>query len=380
MSLYTVSLLHPFSAKAIGLAESDLYHSHSKAQELALRKIEERESNYVFRIEYFTERWLPYSKKFNSLTKRFFPVTKPFVKGRSVWRRQHSLSHFFSPPSNLTIINMSGHGSKYCFKYAEKLRRKGLPYVPMIGGVNMSITGKALQYYQNAHHILVHTQLQQEELYKTKGFESLDIRVLPLGVDLGLFKADLSKKTPKVPRLLFVGRVIPLKRIELALEALVMSRKEGVDATLDIVGFTPDELYLKQLKDLIAQLELNGTVQFLGAVPQEQLVPLYQKASLLLLPSRHESFGMVMTEAMACGTPAASIKGSGGPEEIIKNGFNGIITSPESYAGNVASLMKDPDRLHSLQRNSVNWVSERYSINITSKILEKSLRDALPLD
>ncbi len=78
------------------------------------------------------------------------------------------------------------------------------------------------------------------------------------------------------------------------------------------------------------QLEVKDNINFVGSVEQKQLVPYYQKANLLLLPSAHESFGMVMVEAMACGTPVVALKGSGGPDEIIENGINGILTTKES--------------------------------------------------
>lgn len=372
----TISLLHPFSAKSIGLKEEDLYYSHSKSQELALRLFQQNNSDYKIRIDYLTERWLPYSKKINTITKRFFPVTKPLGKGRSVWRRQYSLWHYQEEPSDLTIINMSGHGSKYSFRYAEKLSKKGLPYIAMIGGIHMSTTGNALAYYRRAHHILVHTELQQKELHKIQGFKDLDIRVVPLGVDLSRFKPVFDKQLSESRRLLFVGRVIPLKQVELAIEVVATSKEYGLETHLDIVGFTPDSVYMGELEKRIDESGVREYIHFGGAIPQEALVPLYQKASLLLLPSKHESFGMVMVEAMACGTPVAAIENSGGPEEVIDHNYNGILTSSKAYASSVFSLLKDEDKLRKLQRNSITWANEHFSIERTKKVLEKSVSDA----
>lgn len=378
-SLYTISLLHPFSAKAIGLSEVDLYHSHSKSHELALRAIAKGKTDYSIQIDYFSEKWLPYFKSVNSITKRFFPVTKPINNDRSAWRRQHSLWHFFRKPSNLTIINMSGHGSKYCFKYADKLHSKGLPYIAMIGGIHMTTTGKALKYYQNAHHILVHTDMQRKELYKLKGFENLDIRVLPLGVDLSKFEANSNQKDSKKIRLLFVGRVMPLKRIEFAIETLAFLRQQGMEAQLDIVGFIPDTDYHSQLISLIKQLRVQKYVEFKGKIPQEKLVPYYQQASLLLLPSEHESFGMVMVEAMACGTPVAAIVGTGGPEEIIVHDYNGILMRKDTYLKGIYNLLSNEDKLNGLSSNCIQWVKKNYSLQTTTKYLEQSIEDSLKL-
>src|SRR5690606_6753660 len=125
-NLKTISLLHPFSAKAIGLSEKDLFFSHSKPHEKALLRLQEE--GYEVSIEYFASRVFPFIKKINGIKKRFWPITKPVVIKRHHWRKQHSLFHywftFFNTP-DVTIINMSGHGSSYSFKLAKMLIKKG---------------------------------------------------------------------------------------------------------------------------------------------------------------------------------------------------------------------------------------------------------------
>ncbi len=78
MSKNSISLLHPFSAKAIGLNEEDLYHSHSKPHELALVALQNE--GYKVSIDYFTGNWIPYKKTLNSIIKCFWPVTYPYFK------------------------------------------------------------------------------------------------------------------------------------------------------------------------------------------------------------------------------------------------------------------------------------------------------------
>jgi hypothetical protein len=87
-----VSLLHPFTAKAIGLKEEDLYHSHSKAQELALRAIQNK-ADFSISIDYFTGKILPYQKEIKGFKKQFWPVTSPLFKKMNAWRKQLTLWH-----------------------------------------------------------------------------------------------------------------------------------------------------------------------------------------------------------------------------------------------------------------------------------------------
>lgn len=370
-----ISLLHPFSSEAIGLKEIDLYHSHSKSQELALQGIQRTHSNYQITVDYFTEKWMPYSKGIDNLKKRFFPVTKPLGKFRSAWRRQYSLFHFLSRPADVTIINMSGHGSKYCFRYAQKiLKNKGV-YVAMVGGMNMSKHEAAMNYYRSAHHILVHTEVQRKELLKLFDWDNPDIRVVPLGIDLNYFtskKTDFSKRN-----LLFVGRVTPLKRIELTLEAVMACKVAGVAVHLDIIGFISDPEYYAELRIFVNEHKLSDVVTFHEPMKQEDLLPYYQRADVLLLPSKHESFGMVMVEAMACGCAVAAIEGAGGPDEVVVNNVNGILTSADSYVEKMLDLVDDTAKLNEFKSNAIESANRKFSIKITQEILDRSIEDAL---
>ena len=239
----SISLLHPFSAKAIGLKEHDLYYSHSKSQELALQKLEK--DGYRVFIEYFTQRIFPYKKTIDKITKRFWPVTYPLIKKRARWRKQYSKFHEMTSISDVTIINMSGHGSGYTFHYAKKLQTNSKPYIAMVGGVNMTLGGLALNYYKNAHHLLVHTSLQKQHLQENNEFAKLDIRVLPLGIDTSLFqpKFSLERKPTHDFQLLYVGRLSRLKRIEIALETISFLKKNNLNVKLNLIGFTSDIEY-----------------------------------------------------------------------------------------------------------------------------------------
>ncbi|MAB37986.1 MAG: hypothetical protein CL528_10065 [Aequorivita sp.] len=371
----TISLFHPFSAKAIGLSENDLVYSHSKPHEKALLKLQE-EGNKVS-IDYFTGGVFPFSKKINGMSKRFWPITKPLVMNRHGWRRQHSFFHywhsFFTPP-DLTIINMSGHGSPFCFKLAKMLVKKQKPYIAMIGGIHISYDLRAKTYYENAHHIIVHTEVQKRQLLQNEVFKNLNIRVMPLGIDTSIFIP--KEKTSNSIELLFVGRISRLKQIELCLETLAfLIESQSRKVTLTIVGPVSDELYFSELKALAIQLQIPEKVDFVGSVEQSKLVPYYQKANLLLLPSAHESFGMVMVEAMSCGTPVVALKGSGGPDEIVENGINGILTSKDKYADKVLDYFQTKELNFNLSKNARHLVEQKWSLAQTEAALRSSINE-----
>jgi glycosyltransferase involved in cell wall biosynthesis len=369
----SIALLHPFSAKAIGLSETDLLVSHSKSHEKALLQLQK--DGYKVAMAYFTGRLFPFSKNPNGVAKRFWPITKPLFQNRHRWRGQHSFFHYwrtyFRPP-DVTIINMSGHGSAYCFKLAKLLRKKRKPYIAMLGGIHLSKSGAARVYYQNAHHLIVHTQIQKQQLLQMEAFENLSIQVMPLGVDTERFYP--IPKTFDAIKLLYVGRTSQLKQIELAIETLALLKESlDKDVTLTIVGPESDPAYLAELKALAVRLQVSNKILFEGVVAQSQLVAYYQKANLLMLPSAHESFGMVMVEAMACGTPVAALKNSGGPDEIIENGVNGILATKETYSKSILKYFQNNDINELLSKNARTIATEKWSTTQTENALRNSL-------
>jgi glycosyltransferase involved in cell wall biosynthesis len=377
----SISLLHPFSAQAIGLQEDNLYHSHSKAQELALQKIQDQQPIYHISIDYFTGKWIPYQKQVVNLKKQFWPVTKPLFKQRHQWRKQESLWHYKHQqqhPAEVTIINMSGHGSKYTFKLAELIQQQGLTYIPMVGGIHMSTHPKAVEYYGNAHHILVHTQVQKDALQAQEEFRDLDIRVLPLGVNQNLFKPTQDQmREDEMLKLIQVGRISRLKQLEHSIHLVKTLKAQQVNVQLKLIGFLSDEVYYQELLSLVDEFNLNQEVQFIGNVAQEDLVKFYQDSDLLLIPSQHESFGMVMVEAMACGCPVVGYKGAGGTDEIIQHNYNGLLVTPETMQTSVLELWKSPVDLKQIKENAVASVHEKWSINKTAQRLQNSITDAI---
>jgi glycosyltransferase involved in cell wall biosynthesis len=101
----------------------------------------------------------------------------------------------------------------------------------------------------------------------------------------------------------------------------------------------------------------------------EDLRSVYSAADLLLFPSRAEAFGLVVQEAMACGTPVVSFR-SGGPSEIIRHKENGFIAEgfdSNNFAEGVAWILKDASRRERLSKNCVTHVQRNFSQEVIAK-------------
>ncbi len=146
--------------------------------------------------------------------------------------------------------------------------------------------------------------------------------VVPNGTDLRAF--HLSGKwdpDPDHPRLVFVGAFVESKNLALLLEAFSRVARQIPGATLRLIGGAQSLEEEGQLTDHIVRLELQDKVSLQGHTVREEVARiLREECDLLVLPSKIETFGCVLTEAMACGKPVVATR-SGGPEDIITEDF-----------------------------------------------------------
>lgn len=139
------------------------------------------------------------------------------------------------------------------------------------------------------------------------------------------------------PRLLCVGRLIPIKGHIVLLRAFAAARRQVPELTLDIAGRGPLE---PAVRALAKELGVQGAVRFLGHVTPIQ--DAIEEAAVVVVPSMGEGFGMVALEAMERGRPvvAAAIGGLG---ELVRDGVTGLLAEP----GDEASLRQAIVRLAS---------------------------------
>ncbi len=158
------------------------------------------------------------------------------------------------------------------------------------------------------------------------------------GISSAQVKARLHSAGPL--RLFFLGSIIPRKGLATLIDALA-----GIDQNLwrlDIVGDTSfDPHYHTSLRHRIRGLALQDNITWHGAVDDQQLRLLWERAHMLVVPSEYEGFGIVYLEAMAHGVVPIASK-EGGASELIDHGVNGYLVEP----GDVAGLRAIIQQLH----------------------------------
>jgi glycosyltransferase involved in cell wall biosynthesis len=146
---------------------------------------------------------------------------------------------------------------------------------------------------------------------------------------------------PTEPRLAIVGRLIPIKGHDTLLAALARVREEVPDVSLEIAG---DGQLEPELRATVERRGLPSAVRFLGRVAPP--APVFERAAVVVVPSRGEGFGMVALEAMERGR-AVVASDVGGLPEIVADGRSGLLVPPgdvEALARAIVELAGDPVR------------------------------------
>jgi D-inositol-3-phosphate glycosyltransferase len=217
---------------------------------------------------------------------------------------------------------------------------------------------------QAADRIVAATPVERADLAWSLGADPGRIRVIPCGVDLDVFRPGDGREARRrlsldsEPVLLFVGRLTPIKGLETLLHAVGRRRAAGAGRMrLLIVGGDRDERLdgeRTRLQRLSAELGIGSWVDFRGPQAQDALPDYYRAADLCLIPSRHESFGMVALEAMACGATVVASR-VGGLETTVQDGATGVLVPEgdiDALATVIAGLLGDTARRWLLGRRA----------------------------
>lgn len=219
--------------------------------------------------------------------------------------------------------------------------------------------------------------------FTERGGEPRKIRIIPNAIELDKYKNKSSNQNTldrygidkKDKVLLFVGRIDKYKGVQDIIEAIPTISAEYTDIKFVVVG--RDYGYKGELEKLRDKLNVRDKVIFAGNVTEEnELIELYRRADIFILPSRMEGFGIVLLEAMASGTLciAYSIPSV---RKVIKNNENGVLVKNKNelqdkilyYLGNIEERRK-------IEANALKYV-KKYDIKNVINSIEKVYEEVL---
>jgi glycosyltransferase involved in cell wall biosynthesis len=201
------------------------------------------------------------------------------------------------------------------------------------------------------------------------------------GVDVDRFRPVAERPAR---RLFFAGRVAPDKGLHVLADAFRELRRRFPDLELELVGpeapvahemqvaLSSDPLvrgldafygrsYVAALRERLG--EDVAAVRFSGRVEADDMPARYTAATIAVMPSLEEAFGLPVVEAMASGLPVVGSR-VGGIQEIVADGVTGLLVpagDAGALAGAIEQLLADPDRAHRLGAAGRERAVERYS-------------------
>jgi glycosyltransferase involved in cell wall biosynthesis len=182
--------------------------------------------------------------------------------------------------------------------------------------------------------IVTLAESSRRELVDELGFAAERVSVVSPGIDPRFSPGGRRSATPLV---VAVGRLTPVKRFDLLIEVLIEAKRACGALEAVIVG----EGY--ERSSLEAQIDEAGASSWIrlpGRLDDGELVELYRAAWLLVASSAREGWGMTITEAAACGTPAVVTRISGHADAVVE-GTSGVLVEPDGLAAAIGSLLRD---------------------------------------
>ena len=235
-----------------------------------------------------------------------------------------------------------------------------------------------------ADRLVANTHAEAKELIELYHADPNRVRVVHPGVDLDVFvpgnqiaaRKDLGVAEDAIV-LLFVGRIQPLKAPDVLIKAAaeILKRNPELRSRLVVaICGGPSGSGLERPDSLVTladQLGVSDVVKFVPPTSRAELVKWFQSASVCVVPSYSESFGLVAIEAQACGTPVIAAR-VGGLPTAVRDGISGVLVDgheAETWASHIMSVVSNEDLRSKLAKGAIAHASHFGWEDTTDKLI-----------
>lgn len=244
------------------------------------------------------------------------------------------------------------------------------PWQLIQGGVRLTRRGIARAYlrwglYQDrqsmlsAHQVVCSSKDQAERVVNSLQVPCPKVNVIYYGIDTEQFSPPPTRRGACGREILYVGGPWANKGLEVLLEAFARIQGRFPQASISVLGGGEWGPY----QERIQSLGLGSRVRYGGHVAHEGMIERYRNAYLLAAPTRHESFGLALAEAMACGLPVVATRVTAIPE-VVEDGRTGLLV-PVGDVGALAealeTLLSEPERAAAMGEAGRARVEEHFA-------------------
>lgn len=277
----------------------------------------------------------------------------------------HSLKNMLSLDVDVYVVGGWNYLAAWTALVASKLRECPI-------GIISANTTQAPASEMVLSHLLTYFDFyfalsdSAQENFTRMGINQSRIETLPNAVDVAKFQDSISMPKQREIRqqwdlpdsgiVLYVGNIESVKGVDTLINASMLSTKIN---HLLIIGDGPQKENMKELSNNKDGVEIT----FTGRLPNPELPNYYALSDLFVLPTKGDTWGLVVNEAMACGTPVISTTEAGASGELLRHGENGLVIPPNdeaSLAEAIDRLLTNDEERQKFAEKSLKY-AERYT-------------------
>lgn len=233
----------------------------------------------------------------------------------------------------------------------------------LIGYFGYFIEPWLFKFYRRIPFLAVSSSTR-EDLVKF-GIPKKNITVINNGIRV--IKPRPFPQKEKSPTIIFLGSLAKDKGIEEAIRAFSLIYQKNEDYQFWVVGGA-DPLYLKKLKSMAKELDVEKKIKFWGFVMERKKFELLARAHILINPSIREGWGLVVIEANKMGTPTVAYNSPGLKDSVVhqKTGIICDKNTPADLAKNIIDLIADKKLYSRLCKGGLKW-SQKFDWQLSAK-------------
>lgn len=195
------------------------------------------------------------------------------------------------------------------------------------------------------NHIVTVSESSKRDICASFDVDPARVHVIYNGVDGDLFRPSAAEQRQPWRLITTASADQPLKGTQHLIPAFVKLRKDFPDLRLTFIGKPKED---GDTAKLIANHALEPYIEFVHGISAEEIVRLYAQATIAVVPSEYEGFGLPAAEAMACAVPVVSTNGGALPEVVGDAGIVVAKANPQALADGIRELLLDPEKRRTL--------------------------------
>jgi glycosyltransferase involved in cell wall biosynthesis len=220
--------------------------------------------------------------------------------------------------------------------------------------------GRGVEFYvapplYRATPIVTLSASSKDEIVEKLRLPPGNITVVPPGIDPSFTPGGESDGKEPTPLVVAVGRLVPVKRFDRLIDALVAvkARQPGLRAVIVGEGYERDALERQ-----IISCDAGDWISLPGRLDDAELVSLYRRAWVLAASSAHEGWGMTITEAAACGTPAVATRIAGHADAILDGTTGVLVDDAAAFGSALGRVLGDDDLRGRMAREAQAYAAQ----------------------